>query len=126
MKKKVKAIFVSVGAMALSAAAVLTVMSLIIAKMGVLPKNTVTVLTTAAGCLAVFLGGFFASVCAKENGIIFGILSGVVLVLVIALISLFTFQNELDFSSIGKIAAIILSGSIGGILGVNRKSKVKF
>ncbi len=124
--KKVKAVIVSVLIMAVSSAALLALMALIISKMGSLPRGLLTILTTVAGCLAVFLGGFCSSLYAREKGILFGIGSGLLFLTCITAVSMLAFQNAFSLGSVGKIAAILLSGTLGGILGVNRKSRVKF
>lgn len=124
--KKWKAILLSIGIIAIASAVLLAVSALILGKMKTLPKGAVPILTTVLGSLAVFLGGFAASCYAKEKGVLLGAASGLIFSLCIALISVLLFKNDFTLASVGKFAAILLSGSIGGILGVNRKSKVKF
>lgn len=124
--KKVKALLLSAGIITAVSAALLALAALILGKMGTLPRSAVPVITTAIGCIAVFLGSFFSSLYAKEKGILFGVASGLLCSFCIALVSVLVFQNDFNIASAGKCAALLLSGSIGGILGVNRKSKVKF
>jgi len=124
--KKLKAILLSAGIMTMVSAALLALTALILGKMGALPRGAVPIITTVIGCIAVFLGSFFSSLYAREKGIVFGVASGLMCSLCIALISVLVFQNDFNIASAGKCAALLLSGSIGGILGVNRKSKVKF
>lgn len=124
--KKVKALLLSAGVMTAVSALLLALLALIVSKMGSLPRGLLPVLTTVAGSAAVFLGGFTASLYAREKGILLGIASGSIFAICLAAVTLLLFQGELGLSSIGKLAAILLSGSIGGILGVNRKNKVKF
>lgn len=124
--KRVKAVLLSVGIMTAISAALLALIALILSKMGSLPRTLLPIITTVAGCLAVFLGGFFSSMYAREKGILFGMGSGVLFSVCAVLISVLVFQNPFTVSSVGKLAAFLISGSIGGILGVNRKSRVKF
>lgn len=124
--RKVKAMLLSAGIMTVISVVLLMVISLILEKTRTIPRSVLPVLTTVTGCGAVFLGAFFSSVYAKERGALFGILSGLVYAFCIALVSALAFQNEFTISSAGKSAAFLLSGSIGGILGVNRKKRVKF
>ena len=124
--KKGKAIVLSVIVMTAVSAVLLAVLALIFGKMKLLPRGIVPVLTTAAGCISVFLGGFAASAYAKEKGMLLGLLSGVIFAFCTALVSVLLFQNDFNLASAGKFIAILLSGCIGGILGVNRKDKVKF
>ncbi len=116
----------SIGIMTISAAALLAIAALIFGKMGTLPKGIIPVLTTVIGCVSVFLGGFFSALYQKENGLLLGLLSGAVFAVVILLAASLIFKNEFTVGSVGKLAAVLIAGSLGGILGVNRKSKVKF
>ena len=124
--KKAKAILLSVIVMAAVSAALLALTALIFGKMKTLPRGVIPVLTTVISCLGVFLGGFLASVYAREKGLLLGFLSGIIFAFCIALVSVLLFQNDFNLASAGKLIAILLSGSIGGILGVNRKDRVKF
>ena len=124
--KKGKAILLSMVVMAAVSAVLLALIALIFGKMKVLPRGSIPVLTTVIGCLGVFLGSFLASAYAKEKGLLLGLLSGAIFAFCTALVSVLLFQNDFNIASAGKLAAILLSGSIGGILGVNRKDKVKF
>lgn len=124
--KKVKAVLLSVGVTVIAGAALFALTALILGKTGNLPRSLLPVLTTVEGCFAVFLGGLAGSMYAREKGLLFGVIAGAVCAAVIVPVSLLAFQSPFTISSAGKLAALLLSGSIGGILGVNRKSKVKF
>ncbi len=126
LMKKLKAILLSVGIMTAVSAILLALAALILGKMGALPKAAVPVLTTVIGCIAVFLGGFFSSMYSKEKGMLFGLISGGVFAACITAAAIFAFQAEFALAGAAKLAAFLLSGCIGGILGVNRKGKVKF
>ncbi len=124
--KKVKAILLSVGIMTATSALLLSFLAFIVSKTGSLPRGIEPVISTVAGSAAVFLGGFAASLYAREKGVLLGMFSGLLFAICLAVVTLLLFERELTLSSFGKLAAILLSGSIGGILGVNRKEKVKF
>ncbi len=126
MIKRGKALLLSIGISGISAAALLAVAALIFEKMGTLPKGITPVFTTIIGGMAAFLGGFFAALYQKENGLLLGLLSGAVFTAVILLVASLFFENEFSVGSVGKLAAVLIGGSLGGILGVNQKSKVKF
>ena len=51
---------------------------------------------------------------------------GLLAACVVAAGSLVVYQGAFTISGGARLAAIFLSGCIGGILGVNRKQKVKF
>lgn len=124
--KKAKALLLSAGLMTVSSIVLLALTALIVGKSGKLPRGSVSVITTVVACLSVFLGSFFSSLYLKEKGILLGLINAFLFSVCMTLISFFWFQNVLGLASIAKFAAIFLSGAIAGILGVNRKSRVKF
>lgn len=124
--KKIKAMLLSAGIMTGVSVALLAAIALIFEKTSSLPRGMIPTMTTLIGCISVFIASLLSSMYAREKGIIQGVFSGLICILCIALISVLVFHNDFNMASAGKAAAILLSGSIGGILGVNRKSKVRF
>lgn len=124
--KKIKYFLISFGIIGIVSFILLAAASLVISKMQILPKASLQVLTTIIGSVAVFLGGLLASAFIKEKGLLCGAVCGAAFILSIGLITFILYQSEFNLGSVGKLAAILISGCIGGILGVNRKKKVKF
>ncbi len=125
--KKVKGFLLSLGVTIAVAAILLGMVSLVVSKTGNLPQGSMlAVLVTVIVCAAVFLGGLAASLFTKEKGVLFGGACGLFFVCCIALVSLAVFEASFSVGGGARLAAIFLSGCIGGILGVNRKRKVKF
>lgn len=124
--KFVRAILLSVGVVGGSSLLLLSLISLVVAKAGVLPQAALPLVTTAAGCAAVFLGGLISALAAKEKGLYLGLASGAFLAACVGLATYFSGGDIFAVSGIGKAAAFLVSGAIGGILGANRKQKVKF
>lgn len=124
--KFIRALLLSAGVVGGSSLLLLSLIALIVSKAGALPQDTLPLITTAAGCAAVFLGGLAAALAAKEKGLYLGLAAGAILAACIALVSYFSTGGAFTPGGIGKAAAFLASGSIGGILGANRKQKVKF
>ncbi len=124
--KFVRALLLSAGVIGGSCLLFLALSSFIVAKAGVLPQAALPLLTTAIGCGAVFLGGLASALFAKEKGLYLGLAGGVLLLACMGLAAYFTGGGVFTVSGIGKGAALLVSGAIGGILGANRKQKVKF
>ncbi|WP_099205774.1 TIGR04086 family membrane protein [Scatolibacter rhodanostii] len=124
--KKLRTILVSVAIMSVISLCLLFIVAVILAKAGTLAGDFVNLLTTIIACASAFLGAFFVSTRVKEQGAFYGLSAAAVFSLIMILVSLLVYHNSMSFASVWKIAAILLSGSLGGILGVNRKSKVKF
>lgn len=125
--KKVKGMLLSVVVATAISGALLAVMAAILASAGTLPKGPIlTVAVTAIVCVGVFLGGLIAALFVGEKGILLGGGIGLLFACLVAIVSLMTAGVEISIGGGARLAAIILSGCIGGILGVNRDRKVKF
>ena len=124
--KWVKALILSTAVTAGASLLLLSVIAFVVCRSGSLPRGSLTLITTAAACGAVFLGGLGSALSAREKGLLLGLGAGVVFLVCAGLVSVGVFQVELGPGSVGKVAAILLSGAIGGVLGANRKAKVKF
>lgn len=126
MSKKIRAAILSTLAAMATALVLLMMLSLLLSKLDTLPKSALPVLTTVVACAAVFLGGLLSSLLLKERGLINGVIVAVIFSVILFGVSIFVFETELGLSALTKFAAILMSGILGGILGVNRKSRVKF
>lgn len=125
--KKAKGMLLAVVVATVISGALLAVMAAIFASAGTLPKGPVlTVAVTAIVCVGVFLGGLIAALFVGEKGILLGGGIGLLFACLVAVVSLMTAGVEISIGGGARLAAIILSGCIGGILGVNRDRKVKF
>lgn len=71
-----------------------------------------------------FYCGYSAGRKIKENGIMFGALSGCCFFLMCLLIAL-CMQPHFNLDTLYKFIISIISGAIGGVLGVNKRNKKK-
>lgn len=124
--KKLKAVFFSTIISILITLLLVAIAALIISKVGALPEKSLTVIVTLICCIAVLAGGYLVSLVLKERGILFGGMVALFYAVIILGVSLIMEPRTLELSAMGKICAILISGALGGILAVNRKSKVKF
>lgn len=124
--KWVRALIISAAVTAAASLALLSAAAFFVCRSESLPRGYVTVITTIAACAAVFLGGFIPTLTVREKGLLLGLGAGAIFLVCAGLVSVLVFRLELGPASAGKIAAVLLSGAIGGVLGANRKSKVKF
>lgn len=75
--------------------------------------------------LSVLCGAYVASVIAKSGGLIIGLIcSGIALVILLAG-GFSTAGNEIGIFTGIRVVVMLLCGVAGGILGVNRKEKVR-
>ena len=126
--KWVKALALSAIITAGASMLLLSVIAFIVCRSGSLPRGSLSLITTLAACAAVFLGGFFCAASIRERGLLLGLGAGAMLLLCAVISGLI---SGVDFSQFGpagagKAAAVLLSGCIGGVLGANRKRKVRF
>lgn len=124
--KFVRSIILSAGITAGASFLFLALAALIVAKSGTLPRGMLPLVATAIACAAVFIGSLLPAMAARENGLYLGLATGILLAGVIALASYFYYGLPFTVGSVGKGAALLLGGAVGGILGANRKSRVKF
>lgn len=75
--------------------------------------------------VSILIGGFLVAKKIKQKGILNGAILGIVYMLIIYLISSLLNNNfSLGIAAFIMIGAGILSGALGGILGVNLKAKI--
>lgn len=65
------------------------------------------------------ISSFFVSRWFKENGIVYGAFVGFIICVFIILVTIFYRNFSLTASLLTKLTAVIVSGAIGGIIGVN-------
>ena len=124
--KKMRVILLSSVLMLAVAGLLFVILTLLITKMGTLMRDVVPVITTVIGCAAALIGGLAASAGMGEKGLLTGALCGVIMVAIMMIPGGFNEETIFTLGSAGKMSAVILSGCIGGVLGVNRKKTVKF
>lgn len=125
MGKTVKVLLTAAGVMGASALLLLAGAALVLSKAGFMPWDFLPLLTTALCCAAVFAGGLTASLLSGERGLWYGLGCGALFAACLGAAAFFTGQT-FGPAALGKLAALLLSGAIGGVLGVNRKKRVKF
>lgn len=77
------------------------------------------VLATLTLVAAAFSGGFASALKRGEKGLVTGAIAGVVYYMLVVLLSLAILRSAVTSSLIIKLALILFSSSIGGIIGVN-------
>ena len=73
------------------------------------------------GSLGSMAAGFFCSLMSREKGFFFGILCGALLFAILLTVALLVWQQKLGTYTLVKFFTMLLSGAIGGILGVNSR-----
>lgn len=90
-----------------------------------IPTEAVGIMTQLFGAISAFAGGYAAVRIAKEKGFIIGTATGLLLFLTVLFAGMFTTTETITITTATKAVAMAIAGCIGGILGVNKKRKIK-
>lgn len=124
--KKAKVILICSLITTVAAGLIMSLTSLVISKTGNLPDSTAPLIITIICAVSAFIGGLILSSCLKEKGAVLGLICSSVFAFLISGISLAMTYNPFTVVGVIRIAAILIGGVAGGIVGVNKRSKVKF
>lgn len=95
--------------------------SFLLSKGGILPLDYITLITTIIACISVFSGVYITVRISKSNGLVTGGAVGFLLFLILIIFGVI-FGNKTNLTDIlTKAAAMIVSGCISGIMGVNKR-----
>ena len=123
--KIIQAILIGCSFGIICCAVLLSICSMLFVKLGTLPTSYLPLITTFIGAVGAFFAGYFTVKMHKKNGMLMGMLSGLLLFAAVAISSL---SKGMDFdivSAIIKLLVFSVMGAIGGIIRVNKKVKVK-
>ena len=114
---------VLIGALA-AAGIIVLIMRVAAAIMVLLDVNIMYATPISSVCAAIgtFCGGYFAARKNKSTGVIHGLLVAIIIYLLVSVVALILDSNFTVMSLI-HLAVIVLSGCIGGIMGVNKRDK---
>ena len=69
------------------------------------------------------LSGYLCVRISRKNGLLFGFLAALLLFLLMLLVSVAAIQEPLTQQSLLRGLLMVIAGAIGGVIGVNKKSK---
>lgn len=125
MNKGVKAVmFGAIGGLVVCTA-LLLIASFALAQMKSVPGSAVGTITMVFGAFGALAGGYIAVSIARCRGMMYGILTGLVLFLVVVIVGVCSSTESVSIATVIKGAAMLLSGAIGGIVAVNKKQRVR-
>ena len=119
-----KNIFKGIAIAMITTVVMLLIFSIILAYTNT-SENTITPVIIVVTGISILLGSSIGSIKIKKNGIINGGLIGGIYILILYLISsILNWRFGLNIQSIIMIAVGMIFGILGGIIGVNKKSKM--
>lgn len=92
---------------------------------GNIPQNVISPMMLALSVLGAFTAGFVTAKVSHKRGLAYGAISGLLLFILYLVSGLAASNEPVSFTAGMRMIVMILSGAIGGLLGVNKKSKVK-
>jgi putative membrane protein (TIGR04086 family) len=87
------------------------------------PQSVVPTLTAASIAIGSFAGGFTGARIHKKSGLLVGIVIGLCMYALLMLAALVLQSKGVDLTTMIKLVVSIISGGIGGIIGVNAHKK---
>ena len=104
---------------------ILTVIAFFIVKIQSFPEAMVVPAAIFTACIGAFCGGYFSARIKKNAGLAMGAICALVIFLVLLLVGI-SFEGD-NFSTVSllRLGVMLISGAIGGVLGVNKRRRRK-
>lgn len=102
---------------------ILVVLSFLFVKSQNIPIFVITPLTMFIIALGAFVSGYISARILRNNGLLYGIISGFIMFIIVFISGLMISGREISTLSLVKLTLMLLMGAIGGIIGVNKKVK---
>lgn len=103
----------------------ITFCSFLLTSSKVFSEEIVLGIIIASDVICAFIGGYIAARIKKEKGIICGAVVGGILFLIILIGAMLNGVEEVTYRTVISFGVLIIFGSLGGIKGVNRKTRIK-
>ncbi len=123
--KIIKSISISAFIGILISISILAISSIIFLKSGNFPIYIINTLTILIISFSTIISGYISARMLCANGMFFGILTGFVIFIIIFISGLMCYSGEITSIILIKLIALLSSGAIGGIIGVNKKIRIK-
>ncbi len=99
--------------------------ALLFTKLHSLPYVVISQLSFILSAIAALIGGIISAKFSKSKGLITGTFTGFLLFVIIFVVYYIILRESFTTVSLIRALALVLSGAIGGIIGVNKKRKRK-
>lgn len=124
-KLTAKAVLFGVLASLLISIILMCCVSVFILTNGLLPTQMTNIITLSSLGAGTFVGGIVSSRITKSAGLITGLITGFAVFLIITIIGLCKSSDTITYLTFIRLAITVILGGIGGIIGVNKKDKIK-
>lgn len=123
--KAIKSVFFGALTGALVTILLMLLCTFILMNMGALPDEPVGYIVLGILGVGALTGGYTSSRIYKSNGALFGAVTGLSICLIIFLAGIGNFSG-FTLMSLYKVIVTLAFAVLGGIIGVNKKKKIKF
>ena len=87
------------------------------------PDGIVSTMSVIALCIGSFVGAYIASRKRRQNGLLIGIITGVITYIAILIIGIIITKTSAGMGFFSKLIIAAICGAIGGVIGVNSRQK---
>ena len=98
--------------------------SVVIITSGLLPTNITNYIIVALLSIGILFGSCIATKITKSAGLIIGLIVGLSIFMLITLIGLVQSNDTITTLTLIKLIASLISGALGGIIGLRKKEKI--
>lgn len=92
---------------------------------GLLPGEITSIITIGTLGAGTLTGGIVSSRITKSAGFITGLITGFVVFLLITIIGMCKSSDSISYITFIRLAVTVILGGLGGIIGVNKKEKIR-
>lgn len=121
--------FISVATATLLSAVIcailLIILSLIFTNGQIIPYLVISQMVMLISAISVFIGGIIVSKVSKTKGLALGATTGLIMFMIIAICSILIFDEPFTSTALLRAALLVISGALGGVIGINKKKRRK-
>ena len=121
----IKPVLIGVTIAVLVIGVLICALALTVLMMPTVPYGWLDYITIAIEGFGVLTGAYIAGVLFKSKGLIIGALCGAIILLITFAVGLSISRNSIGILTVIRSIVLMICGIIGGILGVNRKEKIR-
>lgn len=90
-----------------------------------IPQSAVTLISTLVFVVGGFVAGYVCARLSHERGMLLGLCCGTCLFFIVSLANLAVDGSGFGMIALTKLIAVLLSAALGGIVGVNKRKKLR-
>ncbi len=119
-QSRIQPVLVGIGVGLLACIGILMLMAMLVESVDV-PRSAILPLAITAAAVGAFVAGLVSAAMAKRNGLLMGAACGLGLFVLILLAGFARYAGVSGGHAMLKLAVLVLTGGVGGILGVNMR-----